>query len=89
MTTIELSQKTGRDVNDIKILHEESTNLGKGITKNLSHKMSNEFEESAKAFGWGTAEFKELTLCALNAAFIDDKSPYLKQIEERYDQFQR
>ena len=56
----------------------------------MSHtSMSNEFEESAKAFGWGTAEFKELTLCAMNAAFIEDKSPYLKEIEERYDQFQR
>lgn len=51
--------------------------------------MSHEFQECANAFGWGLAEFKELTLCAMNAAFIEDKSAYLMQIGERYDQLQR
>jgi adenosine deaminase len=48
--------------------------------------MSNEFEEMSKAFNWGVAEFREVTLCAMNAAFIDDKSPYLKRIGDTYDQ---
>ena len=48
--------------------------------------MSHEFAECKKAFGWGLAEFRELTLSAMNAAFIDDKSEYLKQIGAGYDQ---
>jgi adenosine deaminase len=48
--------------------------------------MSNEFSECAKAFGWGVAEFRELTINAINAAFIDDKSEYLKRIGAGYDQ---
>jgi adenosine deaminase len=48
--------------------------------------MSHEFSECAKAFGWGLAEFRELTLNAMNAAFIDDKSSYLKRIGAGYDQ---
>jgi adenosine deaminase len=50
--------------------------------------MSHEFSECAKAFGWGLAEFRELTLNAINAAFIDDKSEYLKRIGAGYDQLQ-
>ena len=50
--------------------------------------MSHEFSECAKAFGWGLAEFRELTLNAINAAFIDDKSGYLKRIGAGYDQLQ-
>ena len=49
--------------------------------------MSKEFQECREAFGWGMAEFRELTLNAINAAFIDDKSPYLKRIGAGYDQF--
>jgi adenosine deaminase len=41
--------------------------------------MSHEFSECRKAFGWGLAEFRELTLSAMNAAFINDKSDYLKE----------
>ena len=48
--------------------------------------MSHEFSECAKAFGWTVAEFRELTLNAMNAAFIDDKSEYLKRIGAGYDQ---
>lgn len=48
--------------------------------------MSHEFSECAKAFGWGLAEFRELTLNAMNAAFIDDKSEYFKRIGAGYDQ---
>ena len=48
--------------------------------------MSHEFAECKKAFGWGLAEFRELTLSAMNAAFIDDKSTYLKRIGAGYDQ---
>ena len=48
--------------------------------------MSHEFSESQKAFGWGLAEFRELTLSAMNAAFIDNKSEYLKKIGAGYDQ---
>ena len=48
--------------------------------------MSNEFSECAKAFGWGVPEFRELTINAMNAAFIDDKSQYLKRIGAGYDQ---
>jgi adenosine deaminase len=75
----------------IKELFELGYNVGINTDNRLmSHtSMSHEFEESAKAFGWGSAEFKELTLCAMNATFIDDKRAYLMQIEERYDQFQR
>jgi adenosine deaminase len=49
--------------------------------------MSHEFSECQKAFGWGLAEFRELTLSAMNSAFIDDKSAYLKRIGAGYDQF--
>lgn len=48
--------------------------------------MSHEFAECKKAFGWGLAEFRELTLSAMNAAFIDDKSEFLKKIGAGYDQ---
>ena len=48
--------------------------------------MSHEFSECQKAFGWGLAEFRELTLSAMNAAFIDNKSEYLKMIGAGYDQ---
>ena len=50
--------------------------------------MSHEFSECAKAFGWGLAEYRELTLNAMNAAFIDNKSEYLKRIGAGYDQIQ-
>ena len=48
--------------------------------------MSKEFQECREAFGWGLAEFRELTLNAINAAFIEDKGPYLKKIGAGYDQ---
>ena len=48
--------------------------------------MSHEFSECQKAFGWGLAEFRELTISAMNAAFIDNKSEYLKRIGAGYDQ---
>ena len=48
--------------------------------------MSHEFSECQKAFGWGAAEFRELTLNAMNSAFIDDKSSYLMRIGAGYDQ---
>ena len=48
--------------------------------------MSKEFQQCREAFGWGLAEFRELTLNAMNAAFIDDKVPYLKKIGAGYDQ---
>ena len=48
--------------------------------------MSHEFSECQKAFGWGHAEFRDLTLSAMNAAFIYDKSEYLKKIGAGYDQ---
>jgi adenosine deaminase len=51
---------------------------------NLSH----EFQECAQAFGWGLAEFQEITICAMNSAFIDDKSSYLKRIGDSYAQLQ-
>ena len=47
--------------------------------------MSHEFSECQKAFGWGLAEFRELTVNAMNAAFINDKSEYLKRIGAGYD----
>lgn len=49
--------------------------------------MSHEFAECKKAFGWGLAEFRELTISAMTAAFIDDKSEFLKKIGAGYDQF--
>ena len=48
--------------------------------------VSKEFQQCREAFGWGLAEFRELTLNAMNAAFIDDKGPYLKKIGAGYDQ---
>jgi adenosine deaminase len=50
--------------------------------------LSNEFQECAQAFGWGLAEFQEITICAMNSAFIDDKSSYLKRIGDSYAQLQ-
>ena len=75
----------------IVYLFELGFNIGINTDNRLmSHTtMSNEFEEMAKAFGWGLAEFREVTLCAINSAFIDDKSEYLKRIGETYDQLQR
>lgn len=49
--------------------------------------MSHEFAECEKAFGWGQAEFREVTLNALNAAFIEDKSELLKLVGAGYDRF--
>jgi adenosine deaminase len=48
--------------------------------------MSHEFSECAKAFGWGIAEFRELTVNAMNNAFLDEKSQYLQVIGAGYDQ---
>ena len=48
--------------------------------------MTHEFSECAKAFGWGAAEFRELTINAMNSAFIQDKSEFLKRIGAGYDQ---
>ena len=75
----------------IRELFELGFNIGINTDNRLmSHTtMSNEFSECSKAFGWGPAEFCEMTLCAMNAAFIEDKSPYLKKIGESYDRLQR
>lgn len=72
-------------------LFELGFNIGINTDNRLmSHtSMSHEFEESARAFGWGLAEFRELTLCAMNAAFTDDKTSYLQRIGAAYDQLQR
>lgn len=73
----------------------ELYDLGFNLSVNTDNRLmsgtwlSNEFQECADAFGWGLAESKELTLCAMSAAFIDDKSGYLREIGERYDQLQR
>ena len=48
--------------------------------------MSHEFSECAKAFGWGIAEFRELTVNSMNNAFLDEKSQYLQVIGAGYDQ---
>ena len=75
----------------IRELFDLGFNLGINTDNRLMSgtSMSHEFQECADAFDWGLAEFKELTLCAMNAAFIDDKSSFLKQIGEKYDQLQR
>lgn len=74
----------------IAYLFELGFNIGVNTDNRLmSHtSMSHEFEELAKAFDWGTSEFREVTLCALNSAFIEDKSHYLKRIGEAYDRLQ-
>ena len=72
----------------------ELFNLGFNLGINTDNRlmsgtsMSHEFQVCADAFGWGLAEFKELSLCAMNAAFIDDKSSYLRMIGAKYDQLQ-
>lgn len=75
----------------IAYLFEQGFNLGINTDNRLMSNttMSQEFEAMAEAFGWGLSEFKELTLCAINSAFIDDKSSYLKQIGDIYDRLQR
>lgn len=70
---------------------EKLFNLGYNIGINTDNRlmsrtnMSHEFSECQKAFGWGLAEFRELTISAMNAAFIDDKSEYLRKIGAGYD----
>lgn len=75
----------------VRELYDLGFNLGLNTDNRLMSgtSMSHEFQECANAFGWGLPEFKELTICAMNAAFIEDKSGYLKQIGESYDQLQR
>ena len=74
----------------IAYLYELGFNVGINTDNRLmSHtSMSHEFKEMESAFGWGINEFKELTLCAMNAAFISDKNEYLKRIGAAYDQLQ-
>ena len=71
-----------------KRLYELGFNIGLNTDNRLMSRttMSKEFAESASAFGWGAAEFRELTLCAMSAAFTPDKGIYLKQIGDAYDQ---
>ena len=72
---------------------EKLFNLGFNIGINTDNRlmsrtsMSHEFAECNKAFGWGLAEFRELTVNAMNAAFTVDKSEFLKKIGAGYDQF--
>ena len=72
----------------INQLFELGFNLGINTDNRLMSRtsMSHEFEEISKAFNWGVAEFREVTLCAMNAAFIEDKSSYLMRIGDAYDQ---
>ena len=72
----------------IKRLFELGFNVGINTDNRLMSdtSMSKEFQECHDAFGWGLAEFRELTLNAMNAAFIEDKSSYLKRIGAGYDQ---
>lgn len=72
----------------IKNLFELGYNVGINTDNRLMSdtSMSKEFQECQNAFGWGLAEFRELTLNAMNAAFTDDKSSYLKRIGAGYDQ---
>ena len=72
-------------------LYELGFNLGLNTDNRLMSgtSLSKEFQECAAAFGWGVAEFREITLCAMNSAFIEDKSGYLMRIGESYDQLQR
>ena len=71
-------------------LYDLGFNIGINTDNRLMSRtsMSREFQECANAFGWGISEFKEVTLCAMNAAFIEDKGPYLKEIGAKYDQLQ-
>lgn len=72
----------------IERLFDLGFNIGLNTDNRLMSRtsMSHEFSECAKAFGWGIAEFRELTVNAINAAFISDKSEYLKRIGAGYDQ---
>ena len=72
----------------IRRLFELGFNVGINTDNRLmsATSMSKEFQQCHEAFDWGLAEFRELTLNAMNAAFIDDKSPYLKRIGAGYDQ---
>jgi len=72
----------------IERLFDLGFNLGINTDNRLMSRtsMSHEFSECQKAFGWGAAEFRELTLNAMNSAFIEDKSSYLMRIGAGYDQ---
>lgn len=72
----------------IERLFDLGFNIGLNTDNRLMSRtsMSHEFTECANAFGWGFAEFRELTLNAMSAAFISDKSEYLKRIGAGYDQ---
>ena len=74
----------------IAYLYELGFNVGINTDNRLmSHtSMSHEFREMEAAFGWGLNEFEEITLSAMNAAFIPDKSEYLKRIGAAYDRLQ-
>ena len=74
----------------IAYLYELGFNIGINTDNRLmSHtSMSHEFKEMEAAFGWGLNEFEEITLSAMNAAFIPDKSEYLKRIGAAYDRLQ-
>ena len=74
----------------IAYLYELGFNVGINTDNRLmSHtSMSHEFKEMEAAFGWGLNEFEEITLSAMNAAFIPDKSEYLKRIGAAYDRLQ-
>ena len=74
----------------IAYLYELGFNIGINTDNRLmSHtSMSHEFREMEAAFGWGLNEFEEITLSAMNAAFIPDKSEYLKRIGAAYDRLQ-
>ena len=72
----------------IERLFDLGFNIGLNTDNRLMSRtsMGHEFQECTKAFGWGAAEFRELTINAMNSAFIEDKSSYLKRIGEGYDQ---
>lgn len=72
----------------IKKLFDLGFNVGLNTDNRLMSRtsMSHEFSECAKAFGWGIPEFRELTLNALNNAFLAEKSHYLQVIGAGYDQ---
>ena len=71
-----------------KRLYDLGFNIGLNTDNRLMSRtsLSKEFTQAAAAFGWGAAEFRELTLCAMNAAFTEDKGSYLKKIGDAYDQ---
>jgi adenosine deaminase len=75
----------------VQKLYESGYNLSLNTDNRLMSgtSLSHEFQECANAFGWGLAEFREITLCAMNAAFTNDKSGYLKEIGDGYDRLQR